>query len=144
MARFTVATWGSKNRFRVVDKKNLLAFFDFVDNETGLEYQDWQLIQGKNGRFVAAPGKDPYKDKKTGKDVYPKFVAPAYDATTDSKRNVAGERFFSEVLDMAAQMYDTMSAANGSSPAPAKRSGAGPLPPSHIPADLSNRDGLPF
>lgn len=137
MPRFTFATWGAKSRFRVINKKSLLAFFDFVDGETGLEYLDWQLISGKNGRFVASPGKEAYENKD-GVMIYPKLVAPAFDGAEKSKRNQRGEAFFTELTEVASAEYDRLSGTTGPTAA-TKRSGAGPLKMA-VPPDL---DGPP-
>ena len=42
---------------RVVKKKSLLAFFSFVDTETGLECFDWRLMKGTNGVFIGPPSR---------------------------------------------------------------------------------------
>ena len=143
MARITIATWGEKYRLRVMNKENLLAYFDFVDQDNGLEYQDWQLMKGKNGLFVSAPGKKPYenKDKKT---IYPKYVAPAYDGAAETKRSPSGEKFFADVLAAAKTVYDLLNT-DEQPAARAKKSGAGPLP-STVPDDLGpdESDDLPF
>ena len=50
---------------RVVKKKNLLAFFSFVDTETGIEYFDWRLMKGANGIFIGPPNRSYEKDGET-------------------------------------------------------------------------------
>lgn len=132
MARFTIATWGNASRFRVQNKENLLAYFDFIDTETGLEYQDWQLMNSKNGMFVSAPGKKSYTNGK-GKTVFPKYVAPAFDDEQDNKRNPKGDAFFQAVAKMAIAAYEAAGDAPATRPTAkagsGRRSGAGPVIP---------------
>lgn len=54
--------------------KSTLAYFNVVNNETGLEFRDVRLIEGKDGRFVAAPFRT-YEDKD-GKTQFSDFGGP--------------------------------------------------------------------
>jgi hypothetical protein len=105
MARFT---FPGQYAMRVIDKDQLLAFFTFVDTETGLEYRDWKLMTGSNGRYVGSPTGKPYKDKE-GKDQYPKFVREAYDVES-KKRVQAGVEWFAALLEAAEAEYEQRSA----------------------------------
>lgn len=117
--------------FRIHDKKNILAFFTFVDNTTGMEYHNWRIVQGSNGTFVGSPF-DVYDPKDGSKVKYYDHVRPAYDPKQDNKRAVKGEEFVKALHDAAYAMYERKKGAVTSG-APA--SGAGPV---------DDDDDLPF
>lgn len=53
MSRFNIL------RVRPANKPGAtLAFFDFVDTQTGVEYRDFVLLKGSNGTFVKSPFKE--------------------------------------------------------------------------------------
>jgi hypothetical protein len=114
----------------------LVAFFDFIDNENGLEYTDWSLINGKNGFFVNSPGREPYKNKQN-EMVYPRFVRPSFDGTQQSKRHPSGDAFFAEVLKAAEAEFRRISGNTQSAPQPQQqqqtRSAAGPVKHDDLP-----------
>lgn len=150
MSRFTIAERkGGKSAMRVINKKNLLAFFDFQDNDTGLLYRDFKLMNGKNGVFVGSPTGEPYEDKN-GDTQYPKYVDAIYDGDEKNKRNPAGDDFFKGVAEVAQEEYDKLSdGASEEDERPArsskKKSGAGPVrsaPRSRSTEDED--DDLPF
>lgn len=135
MSRFAIAVRkGGKSAMRVINKKNLLAFFDFQDNDTGLLYRDFKLMNGKNGMFVGAPTGEPYEDKN-GDTKYPEYVSAIYDPDEKNKRHPAGDEFFKGIAEVAQEEYDKLS--DGASddddtddrPARSskKKSGAGPV-----------------
>jgi hypothetical protein len=130
MARFTIPQRNKKSAMRVINKKSLLAFFDFVDNELGLEFKDWKLMKGQHGMFVGSPNAPTYVDKN-GKTVYPEYIRPAYDPDADSKRNADGEAYLKELLKTAEAEYETLAGGSeAAEPSPrGKKSGAGPIKP---------------
>lgn len=134
MSRFRIAQRkGGKSAMRVIDKKNLLAFFDFHDDETGLMYRDFKLMNGKNGMFVGSPTGEPYEDKN-GDTKYPEYVSATYDPDEKNKRHPAADEFFKGLSEAAQAEYEKLS--DGSTdddeddrPARSskKKSGAGPV-----------------
>ena len=129
MARFFIP----EKFFRVQKRDTLLAFFSFVDNETGLEYTNWRLLQGTKGPFVGAPS-ETYDHPTKGKQYYP-YVRPAYDSTREDKRNPKGDAFMQELTEAVWAVYDKKSA--GATASAGATSGRGPV---SDPTD----DGLPF
>lgn len=121
--------------FNVRNSGNLLAFFSFVDNETGLEYSNWRLVQGANGVFVSSPFQT-YQPEGATEPKYYNFVKPAYDKNAESKRNAKGSEFFDALCDAAKAYYDrkTDGAVSGGPPA---STGRGPV-------EDSGDDDLPF
>ena len=89
--------------FRVRDTNNLMAYFTWVDNETGLEYSNWRLVRGQNGVFVSSPFES-YEHPEKGMQYY-NYVRPAYDSKAENKRNSKGEELIAEVLRMAEAKY---------------------------------------
>jgi hypothetical protein len=133
MSRFTIATRkGGKTAMRVIDKKNLLAFFDFQDNDTGLMYRDFKLMNGKNGPWVGSPTGEPYEDKN-GDTKYPEYVSAIYDPDEKNSRNPAGDEFFKGVAEVALEEYEKLSdgSTDDDEDAPRKpkkkKSGTGPV-----------------
>lgn len=133
MSRFTIAKRkGGKSAMRVVNKKNLLAFFDFQDADTGLTFRDFKLMSGKNGIFVGSPTGEPYEDGK-GQTRYPEYISSTYDPDTKSNRSEAGDNFFKTVAELAKEEYDKLSDGGSDSddedeaPRKAKKAGAGPM-----------------
>jgi hypothetical protein len=56
MSRFTIAKRkGGKSAMRVVNKKNLLAFFDFQDADTGLTFRDFKLMSAERTASSLGP-----------------------------------------------------------------------------------------
>ena len=106
--------------FRVRDDGNLMAFFTWVDNETGFEYSNWRLVNGQNGVFVSSPF-EKYDHPEKGTQFYT-YVRPAYDAKADNKRNAKGEALIQQVCEAAEAMYHKI---KGSTPVGAG-SGRGP------------------
>lgn len=151
MSRFTIAERkGGKSAMRVVNKKNLLAFFDFKDNDTGLLYRDFKLMNGKNGVFVGAPTGEPYEDKN-GETKYPEYISAIYDADEKNKRSQAGDEFFKGVAEVAQEEYDKLSdGTDDEDDRPArstkkKKAGAGPMRKApRSSSDDEEDDGLPF
>lgn len=118
--------------FRVRDDGTLLAYFSFVDNETGLEYSNWRLVTGKEGVFVSSPFES-YDHKEKGMQYY-NYVKPAYDSKADKNRNPKGVAFMTELSKVAHAFYQTKQ-----SGAPvAAGSGRGPV------ATEDPDDKLPF
>lgn len=137
MSRIVIPQIGKKSSLRIIHKNSLLAFFNFVDTETGLEYKDWKLMAGKHGNFVGSPCAPSYENKE-GRTIYPPYIQPAYDPETESKRNAKGEEFCKAILLVAQAEYDKLSGGSVSDrPAP-KRSGAGPT------RKTENSSSLPF
>lgn len=54
---------GKYSMLPVKDRKNILAYFNVLDTELGIEFRDVRLPEGKNGVFVAAPFRT-YTDSK--------------------------------------------------------------------------------
>lgn len=106
--------------FRVRDDGNLMAFFTWVDNTTGLEYSNWRLTNGQNGVFVSSPF-EKYDHPEKGMQFY-NYVRPAYDAKEETKRNAKGIALLAEVQKAAEDMYHSI---KGSVPAGAA-TGRGP------------------
>ena len=136
-----------KNALRIKEQKHLLAYFNFVDLSTGLEYRDFRLLNGQNGAFVAGPFRT-YEDKD-GETRYSDFVRPAFDAES-SERNEVGVAFFAELTEAALEEFERVKAEGGSgtqsrtsgSKSGAKKSGRGPVrqPAGHDDDD----EDLPF
>jgi hypothetical protein len=128
--RFTIPQRNGKSAMRVQKKNSLLAFFDFTDEVTGLEYKDFKLMQGPKGPFIGSPSAAPYK--KGEKTIYPDYVKPAYDPNTESKRNAKGDAYFSELRKVALAEFAKLTGDDDTSVAQARdesrpRSGAGPM-----------------
>lgn len=152
MSRFTIAKRkGGKSAMRVVNKKNLLAFFDFQDADTGLTFRDFKLMSGKNGIFVGSPTGEPYEDGK-GQTRYPEYISSTYDPDTKSNRSEAGDNFFKTVAELAKEEYDKLSDGGSGSDdedeAPRtskKKAGAGPMRSAPSARDTDEEDDdLPF
>lgn len=112
-------------------KTKLLAFFTWVDNDTGLEYSNWRLVEGKNGLFVSSPCEQ-YDHPEKGPQFY-NYVKAAYDKTAENNRNAKGDELIAQVLVAAKAMYAQVS---GNSPSETS-TGRGPVEP-------DDDDGLPF
>lgn len=136
MGRFFIP----ENRIRVQNEGTLLAFFSFVDNDTGLEYQDWRLIDGKNGPFAASPSGKPYTPKGSDKAVYPSLVQPSWDKEAKNNRNPKGVAFMTALTTAA---YEAYQAKSGVVQSTAARSGRGPVPSPASRNDYDESD-LPF
>lgn len=95
--------------FRPQNKNNLLAFFSFVDNETGLEYSNWRLIQGSNGHFVGSPS-ERYEHPEKGMQYYP-HVRPAYDPNAENNRNKKGEKYMQALAEAVYEVYEKKNSA---------------------------------
>jgi hypothetical protein len=101
MARFS---FPGQYSMKVLNKKSLLAFFTFVDRETGLEFKDWRLQKRNDGSgfFVTSPD-DKYFDKKENKDKYIPYVRVAL--TKEKERCEKGEEFMAELCQAALAEY---------------------------------------
>lgn len=116
--------------FRIRDDGNLMAFFTFVDNTTGLEYSNWRLMSGVNGIFISSPAQA--KDPKDGTPVkYYNYVKAAYDSKTENKRNAKGDQYLQSLAEAAHTVYQRLQNGAGSS-------GRGPV------GDDGDDDDLPF
>jgi DNA-binding cell septation regulator SpoVG len=124
-------------RFRVVQKGTLLASFTFVDNETGLEYNDFKLIQAAGGTFVSAPSRE-YVTRE-GQKKYSNYIQAAYDAAAEKNQNPKGTAFMQALTDAAIQKYQAK--LNGGGQAVA--SGRGPVAAA-VPGVSTDTSGLPF
>lgn len=114
---------------RVQTGSKILAYFNVVDSQTGLEYRDMRLIEGKNGVFASSPSRT-YKNKEQ-KDAYSDYVRAAYN--DDDTRDENGVAWFEEMAKAAYAFYQTQDGANAApsaakSAAPARRSARGPVP----------------
>jgi DNA-binding cell septation regulator SpoVG len=85
---------------KVVKKKSLLAFFSFVDTETGLEYFDWRLMKGTNGVFIGPPSRSYEKDGETRYSDYIRI--------TDKNKNEDGKEWFAEVTAAALKKFKAL------------------------------------
>jgi hypothetical protein len=85
----------------------LLAFFGFVDTETGLEYSDFMLKEGQYGIYVESPGKPGKNDK------WYNFVRPAWDVENEAKDEY-GAAFFEELTEAANAEYERIKEEGGS------------------------------
>jgi hypothetical protein len=103
MGRFTIKTRNGRPALRIVNKKSLLAFFDFQDNETGLVFKDFRLLQGVNGFFVSSPVGMPSEDA-AGTLKYPEYISAIRDPATGT-RHPLGNRFFHAVARLAYAEY---------------------------------------
>lgn len=88
-------------------KGNLLAYFNVVDTELGIEFRDCRLIEGKNGVFVGAPFRE-YKDSN-GETKYPEFWRPAFDGEARMEHGMA---WVEEMAEAAYEHYQSI-AKNG-------------------------------
>lgn len=84
--------------FRPQNKGTILAFFTFVDNETGLEYSSFRLVNGQKGVFVSSPS-EKYQDN------YYNHVRPAYDHKAEDNRNAVGKEYMQALTDAAYEFY---------------------------------------
>lgn len=120
---------------------NTLAYFDFVDTATGLEYRDWRLIDSKKGVFVASP----YRAyNSNGETRYSDFVRPAKDG---DGRNEDGVAFFEELAEAAYAEYQAVVEQQQESRQQRRgrtrtRSARGPVKPPMV--EENENDDLPF
>ncbi len=135
MPQIVIPMYGRNSALRIVNQKTLVAFFNFWDLDSGLEYKDWKLIESAKGKFVASPTGKPYE--KEGKTVYPELVKTIYD--NDKKEwNAEGNAFFKAVLAAAVNEYERQA---GAAPEP-KRSASGPV--AKAPPAREDEPKLPF
>jgi DNA-binding cell septation regulator SpoVG len=130
---------------------NLLAYFNVIDTETGIEFRDMRLVEGRNGVFVAGPFRS-YEDKTSGETKYSDYIRAAYEG---DDRNEKGVQWFEELTQAAYAHFETLSK-GGEKPTPARsskpaagarRSGRGPAPAVGATADNAKAAGkkqLPF
>lgn len=91
-----------KYAMRVIDGKgSLLAYFNVVDVDLGIEFRDVRLIEGKNGVFVGAPFRS-YEDKKSGETKYADYWRPAFE---DDARSEEGMAYVEEMAEAAHEHY---------------------------------------
>lgn len=128
-------------RFRVIQKGTLLAGFTFVDNETGLEYNDFKLIQGPNGTFVSGPSRE-YQDRE-GNTKYSNHVQPAYDKSQENKQSPKGREYFDALHNAVQQKYQQKLNNSGGGQ---QSSGRGPVNANAgaTPGVSTDGSGLPF
>lgn len=119
--------------FRVRDTGTLMAYFSFVDNETGLEYSNWRLVSGNQGNFVSSPF-ETYEHPTEGTKYY-NFVKTAYDKKQDSKRSPKGDAYLQDLADAAYAFYQKL---QGGTPV-AAGTGRGPVGNTN-----DDDDDLPF
>lgn len=123
--------------------KSLLAYFNVVDTELGIEFRDVRLIEGKNGVFVSSPFRS-YKNKE-GKDAYSDYWRAAYD--DEGNRDERGSAYLDEMAKAAYAFYQTLDDGKGASSAKssgtARRSARGPVPTVSGSSDNSKKK-LPF
>lgn len=123
------------SRFRVIQSGSLLAGFTFVDNETGLEYNDWKLVQGPTGPFVSSPSR---KYEHQGQTKYSNFVQAAYDKTQDNNQSPKGRSYLDELNEVVIAKYNAAKNAGGGSARGPVTSGAA------VGGGDTDTDDLPF
>ena len=117
--------------FRPRNTGTLLAYFTFVDNETGLEYSNWRLVTGSNGVFVSSPF-ETYDNPEKGPQYY-NYVKAAYDTKAENNRNAKGDKYIKDLAEAAHAVYQRLQSTAGV----AAGSGRGPV-------DDEEDDDLPF
>lgn len=110
---------------RVRNDGNTLAFFNFVDTETMLEFKDWKLMNGSNGMFVSAPTGKPYVNGE-GKKIFPPYVAVAFEGKTRSPK---GDQWIKELTEAAVAEYNQTNGSDAPVTSP-RKSGSGVFEPS--------------
>lgn len=88
---------------RIIDDGSLLAFFNFVDTELGLEFKDWALRDGKNGVFVVSASRQ--YENNDGETKYSNYVQPNYDFD-NNVRDEDGIAYFDELTDAALAEFE--------------------------------------
>jgi DNA-binding cell septation regulator SpoVG len=142
-----------KYAMRKQNKGKVIAYFNVVDTEIGIEFRDVRLIEGKNGVFVAAPFRT-YKDKED-KDAFSDFWRAAYNEQEEA-RDERGVAYLEEMAKAAYAFYQTLdgSASNSgggssrnssNSGGTERRSARGPVPTTGS-SDNAGKTGakLPF
>lgn len=119
MSRFA---FPEKYAMRLIEngKGGALAYFNIIDTETGIEYRDVRLIQGKNGVFVSAPFRS-YEAK--GETKYADYWRASFES--DGSRSTKGVAFVEEMAQVAYARYEQEAANGGGNSAPASASGSG-------------------
>jgi hypothetical protein len=121
---------------RIRDDGKFLAFFGFIDNETGLEYRSFRLVQGQYGVFAGSPSHS-YQKPGEPKPSYVDHVQPAYAPEEEKKQDLRGRAWFEEVAQVAHAVYQKIKSTGGGGGG----GGRGPVPQT---AAATEDDGLPF
>lgn len=90
-------------RLKKAGTKSLLAYFDFLDTDTGLEYRGWRLFEGARGTFVKSPAR-PYPNRN-GETKYEDFVTPIYNRKT-GEFSQQGQDYLADVAAEALRAYE--------------------------------------
>jgi DNA-binding cell septation regulator SpoVG len=89
---------------RVMDGKgSLLAYFNVIDTEIGIEFRDCRLIEGKNGVFVGAPARE--YESKDGETKYSDFWRVSFE---DDARSEEGMAYVEEMAEAAFEYYESL------------------------------------
>lgn len=83
-------------------KEPLLAFFNFIDTELGLEFTDWRLIDGQNGVFVASPSRE--YTNKAGEKKYTNYIYAASQGKDED-----GRAWLDELAEVAEEVWEKLS-----------------------------------
>lgn len=127
-----------------------LAYFNIINEDTGIEFRDVRLIEGKEGMFAAPPFRS-YEDTKTKETKYADYWRAAFDDDTNARRE-DGVAFMEAMTQFAVKKYqELLAGAEDEQPtrstrqsAPAgRRSGRGPAPTVGAEA-TSGKRALPF
>lgn len=106
--------------FRAQNHRTLLGFFNFVDNETGLLYVDWKLVQRTDGSgtFVSPPSQ--VWENSEGKKQHSNYVRIA-----DKGENQKGRAWMDALHEVVAAHHSRI--VTTPTGGPVARSARGPI-----------------
>lgn len=107
-------------------KSKLLAFFNIVDTEIGIQFNDMRLMKGKDGVFVGSMSKK--FETKDGEEKYTNAIEAAYNVK-DKARDENGVAYFEEIAQTALKALKAISGRDeeedDDDDRPARKSGRG-------------------